>query len=96
MKKISSILFHRSVVVGISLLGQIVFLAAMILRFSEHTAYFYWGCVMISFFAAVWIMSRRMDPGYKIAWLIPILVMPVFGGLFYLLVGGNGISQKAS
>ena len=94
MKKINSILFHRSVIVGISLLSQTAVLAMMILRFSEHTAYFYWVCVAISFFAAVWIMSRRMEPGYKIAWLIPILLMPVFGGLFYLLVGGNGASKR--
>ncbi len=94
MKKINSILFHRSVMVGISLLSQIAFLAMMILRFSEHTTYFYWGCVTVSFLAALWIMSRRMEPGYKIAWLIPILLMPVFGGLFYLLVGGNGVSRR--
>ena len=95
MKKLNSILFHRSVTVGVSLLIQVLLMAAMILRFSEYTAYFYFGCVLVSFLAMLWILSRRMEPGYKIAWLIPILIMPVFGGIFYLLVGGNGITRGA-
>ena len=94
MKKINSILFHRSVLVGISLLVQILVLAAMVVVFSEHTSYFYWGCVMTSVLAMLWIISRRMEPSYKIAWLIPILLMPVFGGIFYLMVGGNGVSRR--
>ena len=94
MKKLNSILFHRSVLVGISLLVQVLFLAAMVVVFSEHTSYFYWGCVMVSALAMLWIISRRMEPSYKIAWLIPILLMPVFGGIFYLMVGGNGVSQR--
>lgn len=94
MKKLNSILFHRSVLVGISLLVQVLFLAAMVVVFSEHTSYFYWGCVMVSALTMLWIISRRMEPSYKIAWLIPILLMPVFGGIFYLMVGGNGVSQR--
>ena len=39
MKKLNSILFHRSVTVGVSLLIQVLLLAAMILRFSEYTAF---------------------------------------------------------
>lgn len=92
MKKINSILFHRSVMVGISLLFQAAVLAAMILFFSEHAAYFYWSCILLSVLASLWILSRRMEPGYKIAWLIPILLMPVFGGIFYLLSGGGGVT----
>ncbi len=94
MKKLYSILFHRSVLVGISLLVQIAVLAAVILVFAVDTAYFYWACVLISFLAMLWIIGKRMEPAYKIAWLIPILLMPVFGGIFYLLSGGGGISER--
>jgi len=94
-KKISSILFHRSVVVGLAVVAQIVVFAAMILVFSEHTSYFYWGCILVTFLVTLWIMSRRMETAYKLAWIIPISLMPVFGGLFYLLVGGGGMSLSA-
>lgn len=94
MKKINSILFHRSVLIGIAVVAQVVAFAMMILVFSEHTAYFYWGCVTLSALVNMWIMSRRIEPAYKIAWIIPISLMPVFGGLFYLLVGGGGVSPR--
>ncbi len=94
MKKINSILFHRSVLVGVSLLVQIGVLVSMILVFSEHTTYFYWGCILISVMATLWILSRSMEPAYKIAWLILILPFPVFGGIFYILVGGGGLSKR--
>ena len=94
MKKLNSILFHRSGLVGVSLLVQIAVLAAVIVVFSIDTAYFYWGCVLLSFLALLWIIGCRMEPAYKIAWLIPILLMPVFGGIFYLLSGGSGVSNR--
>lgn len=94
MKKLNSILFHRSVLVGLSLLVQIAVLASVILVFAIDTSYFYWTCVLISFLAMLWIIGNRMEPAYKIAWLIPILLMPVFGGIFYLLSGGSGVSER--
>ncbi len=45
-------------------------------------------------FAVFWIVGRQSDPAYKIAWIIPILVFPIFGGLFYLLFGGNRLSSR--
>ena len=94
MKKLNSILFHRSTMVGLSLLVQVAVLASVILVFAVDTAYFYWTCVLISFLAMLWIIGNRMEPAYKIAWLIPILIMPVFGGIFYLLSGGSGVSNR--
>ena len=94
MKKINSILFHRSVLVGLSLLVQVAVLASVILVFAIDTGYFYWTCVLISFLAMLWIIGNRMEPAYKIAWLIPILLTPVFGGIFYLLSGGSGVSER--
>ncbi|MCI8869426.1 MAG: cardiolipin synthase [Lawsonibacter sp.] len=94
MKKLNSILFHRSVLVGLSLLVQIGVLAVMIISFSEHMVGFYWACIALSVVSTLWILSRQMEPAYKIAWLLLILPMPVFGGIFYLLMGGGGVSQR--
>ena len=45
MKKVLYILFHRSVVVGLSLLAQVVSLIVMVMFFSGHTQGFYWCCI---------------------------------------------------
>lgn len=93
MKKILYILFHRSVFVALALVVQIAALAVMVGYFSS-TGLFYWCCIALSVAAAVAIVGSRMEPGYKIAWLLLILPFPIFGGVFYLLVGGGYIPKR--
>lgn len=94
MKKLLYILFHRSVFVGLSLLAQIATLLVMVVTFSEYTETFYWCLVAISVLAALAIVGSRMEPGYKIAWLLLILPFPVFGGVFFLMVGGGAVPKR--
>ena len=39
------------------------------------------------------IVSSRSNPAYKIAWIILIMSLPIFGGPFYLLFGFNKLSR---
>lgn len=94
MKKIIYILFHRSVLVGLALCAQIAALLMMVITFSENTHCFYWCCIILSILAALAIVGSRMEPAYKIAWLLVILPFPVFGGFFYLLVGGGSMPAR--
>ena len=93
MKKVLYILFHRSVLVSLALIAQIAALALMVGYFSS-TSLFYWGCIALSVAAALAIVGSRMEPGYKIAWLLLILPFPIFGGVFYLLVGGGYVPKR--
>ncbi len=94
LKKLFSLLFHRSVFIALALLAQIATVVLMVEAFSEYTQIFYWCCILTSAAAAVAIICSRMEPGYKIAWLTLILPFPVFGGVFYLLVGGGTVSKR--
>ncbi len=94
MKKLLYILFHRSVLIGLALMVQIATLLVMVVTFSEYIDYFYWCCIFISIVAAFAIVGSRMEPGYKIAWLLVILPFPVLGGIFYLLAGGGHIPKR--
>ena len=94
MKKLLYILFHRSVLVGLALLAQIAILMVMVVTVSVDFDTFYWCCIGLSVAAALAIICSRMEPGYKIAWLILILPFPVFGGVFYLLVGGGYVPKR--
>ena len=96
MKKLLYILFHRSVFVGLSLIAQVVALMLMVGFFSEHTTGLYGFFIALSVAAALLIVGSRMEPAYKIAWLLLVLPFPVFGGIFYLLVGGGQIPQRTS
>ena len=94
MKKLVSLLFHRVVLVAVFILIQIAVLLVMILRFNSYFVYFYWLCVAVSILAVLWILGNRSDPAYKIAWIVPILIVPIFGGLFYIMFGGNRLSSR--
>jgi len=94
LKKLLYLLFHRSFLIGLALLAQIATLFVALVVFSESMQFFYWCCILVSVAAAVAIICSRMEPGYKIAWLILVLPFPVFGGVFYLLVGGGSVSKR--
>ena len=94
MKKLVSLLFHRMFLVGLFLLIQIAALLVVIFQFSDYFVYFYWFCFVLSIFTVLWIVGTKSDPGYKIAWIIPILAIPIFGGLIYLMFGGNRLSGR--
>lgn len=94
-QRIAKILTHRLFFDVLFILLQIAVLAAMVLIFSNYFVYFYAACIVLSFAAVIWIIASRNHPDYKIAWIVPIMALPVFGGLLYLLFGGNRLSQRS-
>ena len=87
-------LLHRVVLVSLSLAAQIIVLAVTIYYFRSHYAWLYGLFALISLCVLLWILNTHTNPAYQIAWLIPILVFPVFGALLYLLLGGNRIGKR--
>ena len=93
IKKVTSLLFHRTVLVAVLILIQAAVLLVATVFFSAYFIYFYWVCILLSLLAVLLVVNTQRDPGYKIAWLVPILLFPVFGWLVYLLCGGNGLTK---
>ena len=85
IKKLTSLIFNRTVLIAALIVFQAALLLVSMVFFSAFFVYFYWNCVILSILAVLIIVSRQTDPGYKIAWIIPILIFPVFGWLVYLL-----------
>lgn len=94
LKKLASFLFHRTALVALLLLFQLALLVVVMERSAAYFIYFYWFFVVVSVLVVLGIVNNQSDPGYKIAWIIPILIFPVFGGLVYLLFGGNRLSTR--
>ena len=94
IKKLASILLQRRVIVGLIILIEALALLTVTALFSGAYLYLYWTYVGLSLLAVLVIVSRQTDPGYKIAWIIPILLFPAFGWLVYLLCGGNKLSAR--
>ncbi|MEG0321137.1 MAG: PLD nuclease N-terminal domain-containing protein, partial [Oscillospiraceae bacterium] len=69
-------------------------LIVAIVGFGNYFVEFYGICIAISIFAVLCIVGDNSNPAYKIAWIVPILLVPVFGGLLYLAFGGSKLSHK--
>lgn len=66
----------------------------MTLEFYSYFVYFYIICILASLILTLYIVGSKANPGYKIAWIIPILAFPIFGILLYLLFGGNQLNKR--
>lgn len=80
--------------VVIAIMLQFIFLLNMLIFFRDYSPAFYGASVLLSAAIVLWIVYSDRNPAYKIAWIIPILIMPIFGGIFYLAFGGNPLSHK--
>lgn len=86
LKKILRILFNRISIVAFLLLVQIGFFVMLMLHGAKVSQYITWGLLIISAGVVLHIMNDSGTSEYKLAWCIPILVFPVFGGLLYLII----------
>ena len=50
--------------------------------------------VLLSVVVVMGILNNRLNPAYKIAWIIPIMLVPIFGGLFYILFSSDQTRKK--
>ena len=94
MGKLLKFLFSRMVIVGLLILIQLGILIFTIWKLSESFVYLYVLFTTISIIAVIYILSTKDNPSYKLAWVIPVLFLPVFGGLFYLLFGSRRTTKK--
>lgn len=94
MQKLINIMTHRLVIVTISILIQIAILGLILVQFNEYYGRFQFIMLAVSAWALIWVVNAKSNPAYKIAWIIPILLFPIFGGLFYWIFGNSKLNKK--
>ena len=81
---ILSIVFGRTGILLILILLQMGILLVGFRFLSNYIFAFYGGSIFLGFILSVYLINRKGNPAFKIAWMVPILTVPVFGALFYL------------
>lgn len=94
MKFIRKFLFHRIALIIIAISLQLLALVGVIIKFNQYFAYFYGGSLLLSIAAVFWVVNSKSNPVYKLAWVILILIFPIFGGLFYIFFGRNKLNKR--
>ncbi len=73
------------------LLIQIGFLIGLAYNFSANSIAVFWIFEIIAIITVAMIINRRGNPNYKIAWIIFILIFPIFGISLFILFGGGRV-----
>lgn len=94
MKKVLRILLGPIGFSGLLIALQALTLIIVIAWFQQYFVYFYAFCIILSVIVVMTIVNNRLNPAYKIAWIIPIMAFPIFGGLFFLLFGSEYLKKK--
>ena len=94
VRRLIKLLFSRVVLVAICILLQIAYLIIAIWQFSQYFAYTQMVLTLLSFIVVIHIINDKSNPAYKLAWIVPIMAFPIFGGLFYIFFGGNKAGRR--
>ena len=92
--KYLKLIFNRLFVFGLMILVQVVYMLLMLNKFSHYSQVWSAICLVLSILVVLFIVNKEDNPAYKIAWIIPILLFPIFGGLLYLFLGNKKPTRR--
>ena len=92
--KVFSKIFSRVVLVSLGIAAQLALLFFIMFRLSEYYLLFAILFSLISLAAVLFIINRPGNPQVKMAWIVPILIFPLFGGLIFFMSGGKAPKKK--
>ncbi len=93
MRFLSRIL-NRIVFVVLALLIQLAWFFLATVYLSEEYTIINILLNLLSLLVVLYIINRNSNPSQKLAWVVPILVIPLFGGIIYLMFGGKSPTRK--
>ena len=94
MRKILHYALNRAVFTAIIVLLQVGFFFLEILRWGNYYVEIAFVLRLITFGAVIHIIWKQNNPAVKLAWIVPILMFPLLGGVLYLAFGHVFIPKK--
>ncbi len=87
-------IFSRVVLVSLGIAIQLAWLFFILFYLSAYYLPISILLNIVSLMVVLFIVKRSGNPQVKMAWIVPILVFPLFGGVIFLLSGGKGPKKK--
>lgn len=94
MKRLLRLVLSRTTFILLLLLVQIAFFFVTVNILARYQ-YVHTGLYIITVIIITYLIYKEENPVYKLSWIIPILIFPLFGGLFYLFYKNTNISKRA-
>ncbi len=87
INKILNFISKRVFVVGLIILIEIFWGISLLTKLTEYSRELNLLLAALSLLVVLYIINKDDNPAYKLAWIIPILSFPLFGGILYLIFG---------
>ncbi len=94
MVQFLKMIFHRVVLIALMLVLQLALIFFTVWKFNQYFIFLYTIGTVLGLALVLFIINDKSNPGYKIAWIVVIMLLPIFGALFYLLFGANHLSRR--
>lgn len=94
MRKFLQYALNRVVFTALLVLLQIAFFLIALLRLGNNYVWVAMILRFITFWAVIYIIWKPNNPAVKLAWVVPILIFPLFGGMLYLCYGHVVVPKK--
>ena len=94
MRRIGKLLKSRLVLVGIALILQMVWIFFFMERLISYSIYVNAFFRIVSILILLYLIRKDESSAYKIAWIILVMGLPLFGGILYLLIGNKKPSKN--
>lgn len=94
MKKVLNKLFSRMVITCLLVVFQLFIMIVGIWRLQSYYLYISGALALLSFLVVAYLITKDTNPTVKLAWIVPILLFPVLGGLLYVLYGHTYIPKR--
>ena len=80
------IAFSRTAIIVVALLLHLFFFFASFYWLKDYSTVVYAAFVLLGAVTVVHILNEENNASFKIAWIIPVLVIPVFGTVLYIYI----------
>ena len=94
LRRILKFLLSRMVIVGLLLVAELCFLFFVLLRCGEYLPIVYSFSAVLGVLCVCRIIRTDENPGYKITWIIFVLLTQPFGTVVYVVFSGNKLSRR--
>lgn len=94
MKKTTANTIGRIVLFALAVIIQVLWIIFVILVLNKRFGFVTTIINILCLFAVLWIVSKDMNPAYKLAWTILILSVPIAGAVIYLMFGDSRMSHQ--
>lgn len=85
-KSLVKVVYGRTLIVLAIVLIQLAVLFSIYVFLMEYVTYIVGASTVLSAIVLLYIINNRTNPMYKISWIIPVALMPIFGTLLYIFI----------